>query len=94
MGKYDFAEIGKYYEEIVKSGTFVAHESNWDLWATEKTVYAIPVADSGAKPSFWCQIKDLRAHLHRLRQICGGENLIPDFWENVNNDFLQSYGIY
>lgn len=97
MEKYDFESMGCIWKdharEITENGVFVAHSGKWDLWEYSGTVYSIPVSGSGCGASVWCPVSTLRAHLYRLRQICGHENLIPVAWENVNIRFLNSLGI-
>ena len=97
MKKYDFEKMGSIWKDetrkITENGVFVAHSGNWDLWEYNSIIYSIPVAGSGASVSVWCGLSGLRAHLYRLRQICGYNALIPTGWENVNFDFLSAHGI-
>ena len=97
MRKYDFAAMGGIWAEearkITEKGVFVAHSGNWDLWAHDGTVYSIPVAGSGASASVWCALSGLRRHLYYLRQVSGYAGLVPDYWQQVNRDFLRGFGI-
>lgn len=97
MKKYDFDSMGALWadraREIVENGVFVANSGGWDLWAYDGTVYAIPVKGSSGSASYWCALSQLRAHLFRLRTICRYNSLIPDYWENINREFLAAYGI-
>lgn len=79
---------------IVKNGVFVADMgSNWNLWQSDGMLYSIAKNGSGAGSSCWCSSARLRAHLHRLRQICGYDTLIPPSWKKVNYDFLADFGV-
>lgn len=97
MRKYDFDKMSGLWadqaREITEKGVFVAHAGNWDLWSYGGTVYSIPVNGSGCNASYWCALSGLRSHLFRLRQVCGYTDLIPAYWQDVNCDFLKSYGI-
>lgn len=97
MGKYNFDEIGSFWgdraKKVVENGVFVAHESNWDLWAHENSVYAVPLAGSGCDLCFYGAIKNLRNHLFHLRQVCKYDPLIPPMWESVNYEYLKTFGI-
>lgn len=97
MRKYDFDKMGGLWadqaREITERGVFVAHSGNWDLWSYSGTIYSIPVNESGCNASYWCALSCLRAHLFRLRQVRGYADLIPADWQDVNHDFLKSYGI-
>lgn len=97
MKKYDFENMGETWKnearKITENGVFVAHSGNWDLWEYNGIIYSIPISGSGAGASIWCGISSFRAHLYRLRQICGYKTLIPANWENVNTDFLSGFGI-
>ena len=97
MKKYDFDKMGGIWADearkITENGVFIAHSSNWDLWADDTAVYSIPVSGSGAGASVWCGLSSLRSHLYRLRQIRGYDALIPADWENVNTNFLAGFGI-
>lgn len=80
MKNYEFDRMGGIWEDevrtITENGVFIANSSNWDLWEYSGTVYSIPVSGCGA--SVWCAASKLRRHLHRLRQICGYSELVPD----------------
>lgn len=97
MKKYEFEKMGaiwsEYAQTITSEGVFIAHSGNWDMWELCGMVYSIPVAGSGAGASVWCAVSHFRAHLHRLRNVCGHESLIPGDWENVNLEYLNSLGI-
>lgn len=97
MRKYDFDKMGGLWadqaREITEKGVFVVHSGNWDLWSYFGTVYSIPVKGSGCGASAWCALSNLRRHLYHLRNVCDYADLIPAYWEDVNRDFLKSYGI-
>lgn len=97
MGKYNFDEMGNFYgdraKKIVENGLFVANDGNWDLWACEESVFSVPIAGSGCEFCFFCSLKNLRNHLIYLRNICQYNPLIPPYWENVNCEYLETFGI-
>lgn len=97
MKKYDFEKMGNIWKDhaqtITSAGTFIATAGSWDMWEHGGIVYSIPQAGSGGACSVWCGVKNLRAHLYRLRQIRGNAGLIPEDWQNVNKNFFEELKI-
>lgn len=97
MRKYDFDKMGNLWKDhaqtIISNGTFLAVSGSWDMWAYDSIVYSIPRAGSGGACSVWCGVKNLRAHLYRLRQIRESAGLIPEDWQNVNKKFFEEMKI-
>lgn len=98
MKKYDFEKMGGIWKNharvITKKGVFVASSRNWDLWEYSGIVYSIPISGSGCSASSWCSVSRIKSHLQHLKNICGGVNIFPCDWENINFDFFKENGIY
>ncbi len=72
---------------------------NWDYYLSKpfedgsQVILYIAKDGSGADDGIYCGASKLRAHFYRLRQVCGGDNLIPNDWHIVDHDFFKQLGL-
>lgn len=81
--------------ENANNGILVAKTDCWNYFVNNGIVWSVPADGCEGSTSFWCAVKELRAHFYRLRQIKANySSLIPPQWEIINNDFFIALGIY
>lgn len=72
---------------------------NWDYYLSapysdgSQAVLYIAKPGTGCDSGIWCGVSNLRSHLYRTRQVCGGSRLIPEGWTVIDKEFFEKLGI-